>query len=118
MQRILGTLLAFGLLLSGCTSVPGALDEVRPGQDKDSVLRSAGNPARTFRENNQDHWIYLYYQKDQQWLRDVIFEDGKVARVTRPTVTKEEWVKGLERAGSMEEYERRARSHQRTKGTP
>ena len=118
MQKVLGVLITATLILSGCTSVQGALDEVRPGQDKDSVLHAAGNPARTFRENNQDHWIYVYYQKNQQWLRDVIFDDGKVIRVTRPNLTKEGWVKDLERAGSMEEYERRARLHQRSTAAP
>jgi hypothetical protein len=111
------SLLKTGILivaLAGCaTSVHRALDEVRPGADKDIVLGTAGNPTRTFRENGQDHWIYVYYQKDQPWLRDVIFEDGQVTRVTRPAAAKESWQKDLERAKSMEEFEHKAREHQR-----
>ena len=102
------------LFLGGCaTPVPCALDRIKPGMDKDNVLEEAGNPTRTFREKNLDNWIYVYFQHDQQWLRDVIFSDGKVLSVTHPTATKEAWVKELERAETMEEYERKAREHQK-----
>lgn len=103
----------FLLTLCGCaTSVPRALDDVRPGMDKDRVLETAGNPKRTFREAMQDKWIYTYFEKDQEWRRVVVFEEGKVLRVTRP-VGKEDWVKDLERSSSMEEYEHKARALQK-----
>ena len=84
------------LTLTGCSSlsVSKALEQVHPGMDKDRVLESAGNPARTFRENMQDHWIYTYFLKDHEWRREVIFEDGKVVKVTQATA-KENWVKDL-----------------------
>lgn len=104
--------------ITSCTSVPQALEGLRPGADKDFVLSSAGNPTRTFRENGEDHWIYTYFAGDQQYLRDVVFEDGKVLRVTRP-LAKEPWMKDLEKASTLEEYERKAREHQRTnRGSP
>jgi outer membrane protein assembly factor BamE (lipoprotein component of BamABCDE complex) len=105
------------LALAGCStlSVSKALDQVHPGIDKDRVLESAGNPQRTFRENMQDHWIYTYFLKDKEWRRDVIFEDGKVVKVTQPAA-KENWVKDLERTDSMEEYETKAREHQKKAG--
>jgi hypothetical protein len=101
------------LALTGCaTPIPKALDAVRPGMDKDKVLESAGNPKRTFREAMQDHWIYTYFSNDHEWRREIIFEDGKVVRISRPTA-REDWVKDLERSGSMEEYEVKARAHQK-----
>lgn len=101
------------LTLSGCAStVPRALDDVRPGMDKDRVLETAGNPKRTFREAMQDHWIYTYFEKDQEWRRIVIFEDGKVVKITR-AVGKDDWVKDLERSTSMEEFEHKARAFQK-----
>lgn len=107
----------FFLLLAGCaTSTLGpALDSVSPGMDKDKVLEIAGNPARTFRESMHDHWIYTYFQKDHKYLRDVIFEDGKVVKITQPTA-KEKWDKELERTSSMEEYEQKAREQQKRAG--
>jgi len=103
--------------LTGCStvSVSKALEQIHPGLDKDRVLESAGNPARTFRENMQDHWIYTYFLNDHEWRRDVVFADGKVVKVTPPTA-KENWVKDLERSDSMEEYETKARAHQKKAG--
>ena len=116
MRKLSTTLACLIFTLVGCAAaVPRALDNIRPGQDKDSVLQSAGNPERTFRENNQDHWVYLYFQSGQQWLRDVIFDDGKVLQVTRANAAKETWVKDLEGTKSLEEFERKARDHQRSK---
>lgn len=117
MLKLVPAAVTFFLILStGCSSIPGALEDLKPGEDKDTVLNSVGNPKRTFRENNQDHWVYVYYQDDKQWLRDVIFDDGKVTRVTKAAATREGWEKELERASSMEEYERKARAHQKSKG--
>ncbi|MGZ6480365.1 MAG: hypothetical protein ACXWQE_13735 [Bdellovibrionales bacterium] len=105
------------LVLTGCATatVGVALDKVRVGMDKDKVLESAGNPQRTFREAMQDHWIYTYFKEDHEWRRDVIFEEGKVVKITRPQA-REDWVKELEKSGSMEEYEHKAREHQKKAG--
>lgn len=98
--------------LAGCaSSVPKALEDLRPGMDKDRVLETAGNPNRTYREAMQDHWIYTYFHKDHEWHRVVVFEDGKVMKVSRP-VARDDWEKELERATSMEEFEHKARAHQ------
>jgi outer membrane protein assembly factor BamE (lipoprotein component of BamABCDE complex) len=101
-------------LLAGCASappLPEALDSIAVGMDKDKVLESVGNPQRTYREESQDHWIYIYYSKDKEWRRDIVFAAGKVVRVTRPQA-KEEWVKELENTTSMEEYENKVRARQ------
>jgi hypothetical protein len=100
--------------VAGCSSmsVPAALDRLRPGMDKPAVLDKAGNPTRTFREDGQDHWIYVYFRNDREWLRDVTFEDGKVAKVSRG-VAKDPSVKALQNSNSMEDYEKKARAMQR-----
>ena len=101
------------LALVGCTTpMPRTLEHVTLGMDKDRVLENAGNPKRTFRENSQDHWIYIYFVDDKEWKREVVFEGGKAVRITDP-LAKENWVKELEKASSMEEYEYKAREHQK-----
>lgn len=85
------------LLLSACASVSveDSLEKLKVGMDKDEVLRSAGNPKRTFREKGQDNWIYVYFRGDTEMNRIVRFEDGKVARVDRP-FKKTNWDKDIE----------------------
>ena len=103
----------FVLLLTGCaTPVHQAIEDVRAGMDKDQVLNLAGNPKRTFREKNQDHWVYIYFTEDQQYMRIIVFDDGKVIRITRP-VAKQNWERDLEGASSMEEFEKKAKEHQK-----
>lgn len=86
----------FTLLLNACSSAPKHLvEDVKEGMDKDQVLDTAGNPARTFRTNGQDHWIYVFYQGSQEMARDVVFEENRVVSIGRP-VGKENWTKTLE----------------------
>lgn len=112
MTKWLGLICFLGLVGCSTTSVSSALDRLRPGMDKPTVLDRVGNPSRTFRENGQDHWIYVYYRNDREWMRNVIFEDGKILRVARG-VAKDPNVKELQNAESMEEYEKKARAMQR-----
>lgn len=98
----------------GCSSIPQSLKQVRAGMDKGEVLQLVGNPKFTFRENSQDHWAYFYESNGQELRRDIVFENGKVIRVTKPT-TKEQWQKSLEGADSMEEFESITRQHQKNK---
>lgn len=99
------------LFLVGCASTP-SLDSIRPGMDKDEVLREVGNPKRTFRANSQDHWIYVYFVGEQEYARQIDFAQGKVVKVGRP-VAKNSLEKQLENAESMEEFEAKAREQQR-----
>lgn len=105
--------LLISLWLTACASTPHAdLDEVRSGMDKDQVLQKVGNPKRTFRASGQDHWIYVYFQDGQEVARQIDFADGKVVKVGRP-VNKNSLERQLENSESMEEYESKARAHQR-----
>ncbi len=97
------TILIFTALmgLMACSSIPvhHSLDRVQPGMDKGAVLDSAGNPKRTFREHGEDHWIYVYFEGGKELSREVIFESGKVERITKPRA-KANWDKELEGATS------------------
>lgn len=80
--------------------------------DKDQVLNLAGGPRRTFRTDGQDHWIYVFFHEDQEWIRQVDFSSGRVVKVGRP-VSKLGPERALEEADSMEEYEARVRDQKR-----
>jgi len=109
----LGFLVLGFLLLSGCSTAPiGDLDQVRPGMDKDYVLTKVGNPKRTFRSNGQDHWIYVYFKDEVELTRQIDFSDGKVLKIGRP-ISKQSLERSLESSETMEEFEAKAREHQR-----
>jgi hypothetical protein len=103
------------LIVSGCASQVRVLDNVHEGMDKDEVLEAAGNPKRTFRSNSEDHWIYIFFKDDKEWDRQIDFKAGKVIRIGRP-VPKRSWTRQLEDTNTMEEFERKAREHQRKSG--
>lgn len=102
--------------LGGCSSMSQNLRQVRAGMDKGEVIQIVGNPKFTFRENSQDHWAYFYESNSQDWRRDIVFENGKVIRVTKPTSGKDKSQKAIEGANNMEEFEAIARDQQRRSG--
>ena len=111
-MRKLLTILGLCTVVAGCTSMSESFKQIHAGMDKGEVLQILDNPKFTFREDSQDHWAYFYHSNGQEWRRDVIFENGKVIRVTRPTA-KEKWQKDIESSSSIEEYEHIAREHQK-----
>ena len=107
--------LGFALVLTSCTSFSKTMDQIRVGWDKDQVLSELGSPKRTFRENSLDYWTYLYFQNSQEWRRDVVFENGKVIRVTRATLAnKSAFQLQLENSNNVEEFEAAVRAHQKS----
>jgi hypothetical protein len=100
------------LTLACSTPLPVALDRLKVGIEKPELLDRVGSPSRTFRENGQDHWVYVYYRNDKQWLRDVVLEDGRVQRVGRPIAT-DPRLKELQNADSLEDYEKKVRAQQK-----
>lgn len=103
----------FVLILSGCASTnKSSLNDIGVGMDKDLVLEKAGDPKRTFRSNSQDHWIYVYFEGDEEWRKQIDFREGKVIKVGRP-ISKRNWQRELEDTNSMEEFEAKAREHQK-----
>lgn len=112
MKSEIVTLGVFLGLLAGCATNPSrAIENVKVGMDKDRVLDLMGSPPRTYRQGMQDHWIYKYSHEDHEWSRDVVFEDGHVVKITEP-LAKADWVKELEGADSMEEFEQKAKAHE------
>lgn len=102
------------IALAGCTTFSQTMDRIKPGMDKDEVLSRLGNPKRTFRENGLDNWIYMYFQDDLEYRRDVVFENGKVIRVTRGTLArKSSFHLELENSNTPEEYEAAVRAQQK-----
>ena len=69
------------LWLGGCTTVPKALHEVKPGWNKADVVERAGNPSHTYRKDSIDHWIYKYYEGDRLKSTEIQFQGGKVIDV-------------------------------------
>ena len=101
------------LSLTACASnLPRELEQVRTGMDKDEVLQSAGDPKHTFRLNSQDYWTYVFFRNDQEWRRDVIFESGKVVRISQPSA-KQNWLRDLENTTTMDDFEQKAHAHQK-----
>ncbi len=105
------------LLTTSCASpsLTSTLDKLDEGMDKDMVLNKAGNPKYTFRANGQDHWVYVFFQDNQEFSRQVDFLDGKVVKIGRP-VAKQTWTKELDDTQSLEEYEKKVRELQQKKG--
>jgi hypothetical protein len=108
--------------LVSCSSAPfpEGLKDAQPGMDKDSILNLGGNPARTYHEKGQDHWIYDYITEDgRRMLRQVVFEDGVVVSIG-PVVEKA--VNKAEKSSSedgetLEQFEKKLRDEtQKLKG--
>jgi outer membrane protein assembly factor BamE (lipoprotein component of BamABCDE complex) len=108
---ILGVIVA----VIGCSTISESMQHVRTGMDKAEVLNILGDPKFTYRENSQDHWAYFYNANNQEWRRDIVFENGKVIRVTKPTSGKNKSQK-LESSENMEEFESIAREQQKPRG--
>ncbi|HMN67253.1 MAG TPA: outer membrane protein assembly factor BamE [Bdellovibrionales bacterium] len=97
-------LAALLMTLAGCATPNHAgLERLREGMDKDAVLETAGNPRRTFRTNGQDHWIYVYFEKNEEFSRQLSFEEGKLVKVGRP-MAKQNWGKELESLKKTENF--------------
>lgn len=100
----------------GCSSISQNLQQIRAGMDKGEVLNILGNPKFTYRENSQDHWAYFYESNNSEWRRDIVFENGKVIRVTKPTSGKNKAQHEIESSQNMEEFEAIAREQQKRGG--
>lgn len=105
-------------IAAGCTTFSQSMDRIKAGMDKDEVLSRIGSPKRTFRENGLDNWTYLFFEDNKEWRRDVVFENGKVIRVTRATISqKSSFHLELENTNTPEEFEAAVRAHQRKGGS-
>ena len=87
--------LSLSLLAACATTSKHGLERVKEGMDKDAVLDTAGSPTRTYRTSSQDHWIYVYFEGAEEMNRDLVFEDGRLVKLSKP-MGKQNWAKELE----------------------
>ena len=104
--------LGFTVLLACATSPNKALNRLQVGMDKDDVLGAVGNPKRTFRSDDQDHWLFVYFEEGKEMRRQLDFKSGRLI-VIGPALPKESWTEDLENTRTMEEFEEKVRSHKR-----
>lgn len=96
----------FFMLSVGCsTSLMSRLDHVSPGMDKADILELNGSPWITRRKNSKDLWVYRYYSGDQEYHRQLTFENGKVIAITPPRKHPKE-TRGLEETESFQQYQK------------
>jgi len=109
----------FLLTLAGCSSTPfpEGLVDARIGMDKAAILNLGGNPARTYHEKGQDHWIYDYRNDDQHMLRHLVFQDGLLVSIGPAYEKKVKTDSGEpEDSDDIEQLENKMKESQKPKG--
>ncbi|MEO0336405.1 MAG: hypothetical protein AAF202_08420, partial [Pseudomonadota bacterium] len=61
--------------------------------------------------NSRDTWVYRYYVGDQEYHRQLIFEEGKVVSIGPSQMYPDE-TERLQKADSMAEFEKAAKQKQ------
>ncbi len=110
--RSISLIAALALIVGCSTTGPKSLDKVQGGMDKDEVLRAVGNPKQTYRRDGKDHWVYNFFEDEQEIIRTVSFANGQVVKVgpARPRISLEQ---ELESSDTIEEFEQKVRSRKR-----
>jgi outer membrane protein assembly factor BamE (lipoprotein component of BamABCDE complex) len=105
-------LLFMGFVFStaGC-STPAhlAFDTIQVGQSKSDVVEIMGSPQKTIRVKDQDQWVFVFFQGDEQIVKGVSFESGRVIAIEqfRSETPLERELKSV---SSMREYEEKINS--------
>jgi outer membrane protein assembly factor BamE (lipoprotein component of BamABCDE complex) len=100
-------LLFIGFVFStaGCsTPAHMAFDTIQVGQSKSDVVEIMGSPQKTIRVKDQDQWVFVFFQGDEQIVKGVSFENGRVIAIEQfrsETPLERE----LKNVSSMREYE-------------
>jgi len=67
------------LVFTGCaSSLKESLDKIETGMDKSEVIDKAGSPNRSYRQNEQDIWLYRIHDDESSMLHEVAFNAGRV----------------------------------------
>lgn len=79
----LAALACFSALMISCQSSPVKTfdEEVKVGMDKNHVLHIMGTPNTSGRFHGKDRWIYVMYDGDVRFRKEVHFEDGHAVYV-------------------------------------
>jgi len=105
--------LIFSSVIFGCaTSLKQDLQKIDTGMDKSDVLNLLGSPWITRRVKTQDHWIYRFYEADQEYRKQFVFEYGKVVKMSGAKPFPNPEVK-LKDAGNIEEFRDAAKMKQK-----
>lgn len=75
------TIILFLLLNSCATNMSQQFARIQVGMEKDQVLALMDSPQRTQRWKGQDHWTYIFYDKDIRQEKEVHFDLGKAVYV-------------------------------------
>src|SRR4051812_43831188 len=69
-------------MLSACQGTPiKHFEELKPGMEKTEVIEKMGSPWTTTRLHGKDRWIYVLYDDDTRYEKEVHFLNGKVVYV-------------------------------------
>jgi outer membrane protein assembly factor BamE len=77
------TIFALSLFFTACQTSPLRTfdSEVKVGMDKNNVLAVMGTPNTSGRFHGKDRWIYVMYEDDVRFRKEVHFEDGHAVYV-------------------------------------
>lgn len=108
--------IGFVLSTAGCsTPAHVAFDTIQVGQSKSDVVEIMGSPQRTFRVKDQDQWVFVFFQGNEQIVKGVSFESGRVVTIEQfrsETPLERE----LKNVSSMHEYEEKINSSRQKTG--
>jgi hypothetical protein len=92
--------------LTACsTPFSRQFEKIADDWDKSQVVETLGSPTLARRWQGQDHWIYVFYEDQQRWVREVHFEDGEIVALSRTSLSYRRW-RALERSESLEDLQR------------
>lgn len=70
-------------------SRPERLQKLKLGTDKSVVVEQFGSPTQTLRRDEADHWIYRFYQDNEEYYTVLIFSVSKLVFVAQPKLVLE-----------------------------
>lgn len=82
--------LALGFLSSCQTNMLKQFAKVHAGMDKHDVVELMGSPSTTTRLHGKDRWMYVFYEDDIRYSKEVHFNAGLATYVGEPWQAEEE----------------------------
>lgn len=107
--RSIGVIGIFVALVGCATPAHKALNSLEIGMDKDDALQIMGSPWISRRVQGKDYWVYRAYKDDQQYRREITFEQGKIISMSplRPYPDPTEDIKN---SSNIDEFEKAAKA--------
>lgn len=76
LRRLFGLGLLVGFLAGCQTSLVHQFEKLHPGMDKHQVLETMGSPQTSNRLHGKDRWIYVFFEDDIRFEKEVHFLNG------------------------------------------